>query len=151
MKLIPVMFPPGRARLATIPNLNRIANPKHDDGGRRSGLLGGKDRRRSDRYDDVNLETDQLGRHVRKPVQLPLRPSVLNGDVLVLNPTELAQPSLERLLRTWDWGTARQETDPVDFPRLLRVGCERRREDTKGEHDDCDCFAAHGGPPPFSP
>ena len=33
----PVMFPPGRARLATSPETNRIASLRHHDGNRRSG------------------------------------------------------------------------------------------------------------------
>jgi len=33
---------------------------------------------------DINLETHQLGRKLRLPIGLPLRISVLGGDVLVL-------------------------------------------------------------------
>ena len=33
-------------------------------------------------YDDIDLETHQLGRKLRGPIELPLRISILGGDVL---------------------------------------------------------------------
>jgi len=49
------------------PTPHRIASPRHDNGDRPSGLLGGKGILRRWRYDHVNVETDQVGREVGKP------------------------------------------------------------------------------------
>ena len=42
-------------------------------------------------HDDINLETHQLGRKLREPIGLPLRISVLDGDVLSFYVAKLAQ------------------------------------------------------------
>ena len=42
-------------------------------------------------HDDINLETHQLGRKLRDPIELPLRISVLDGDVLSFYVATLAQ------------------------------------------------------------
>ena len=42
-------------------------------------------------HNDINLETDQLGRKLRKTIALPLRISVLDGDVLSFYVATLAQ------------------------------------------------------------
>ena len=42
-------------------------------------------------HDDINLETHQLGRKLREPINLPLRISVLDGDVLSFYIATLAQ------------------------------------------------------------
>ena len=42
-------------------------------------------------HDDINLETHQLGRKLRVPIALPLRISVLDGDVLSFYVAKLAQ------------------------------------------------------------
>ncbi len=42
-------------------------------------------------HDDINLETHQLGRKLREPIELPLRISVLDGDVLSFYVATLAQ------------------------------------------------------------
>ena len=42
-------------------------------------------------HDDINLETHQLGRKLREPIDLPLRISVLDGDVLSFYVATLAQ------------------------------------------------------------
>ena len=42
-------------------------------------------------HDDINLETHQLGRKLREPIALPLRISVLDGDVLSFYVATLAQ------------------------------------------------------------
>ena len=55
----------------------------HNDGNRLSCILGRLDCHVPCRYhDDINLETHQLGRKLRVPIGLPLRISVLDGDVL---------------------------------------------------------------------
>ena len=42
-------------------------------------------------HDDINLETHQLGRKLREPIELSLRISVLDGDVLSFYVAKLAQ------------------------------------------------------------
>ena len=42
-------------------------------------------------HDEINLETHQLGRKLRKPIALSLRISVLGGDVLSFYVAKLAQ------------------------------------------------------------
>ena len=42
-------------------------------------------------HDDINLETHQLGGKLREPIGLPLRISVLDGDVLSFYVAKLAQ------------------------------------------------------------
>jgi hypothetical protein len=42
-------------------------------------------------HDDINLKTHQFGRKLRLPVGLPLRISVLDGDVLSFYVATLAQ------------------------------------------------------------
>ena len=42
-------------------------------------------------HDDINLETHQLGRKLGEPIRLPLRISVLDGDVLSFDVATLAQ------------------------------------------------------------
>ena len=42
-------------------------------------------------HDDINLETYQIGGKLRKPIKLPLRISVLEGDVLSFYIAKLAQ------------------------------------------------------------
>src|SRR6266576_1234886 len=55
-------------------------------------ILGRLDRRVRCRYhDDINLETPQLGRKRREPILLPLRISVLDGDVLSFYVAKRAQ------------------------------------------------------------
>ena len=42
-------------------------------------------------HDDINLQTHQLRRKLRGPIDLPLRVSVLGGDVLSFYVAKLAQ------------------------------------------------------------
>ena len=93
-------------------------------------------RRRRD--DDVDLQPDQLGREVGQPVEPTLRESILDDDVLALDPPELTQPFPERLAGTAVTGgrAGREEADPIDLPRRLRLGGERRGEEAEGASDE---------------
>jgi hypothetical protein len=42
-------------------------------------------------HDNINLETHQLSRKLRRPIAFPLRISVLDGDVLSFYVTKLPQ------------------------------------------------------------
>ena len=75
---------------------------RHNDGNRLGRILGRLDRRlRSCYHDDINLETHQLGRKLREPIELPLRISVLDGDVLSFYVTKLAQSQPELPRNGW--------------------------------------------------
>jgi hypothetical protein len=52
---------------------------------------------RPHRYDDVHLEPDQLGRKVEQPVEPTLRKSIVDDNILALNPPEFAQPLPKRI------------------------------------------------------
>src|SRR5262245_18965558 len=64
----------------------------HHDGNRLDRILGRQDYPvPSCCHDDINLETHQLGRKLREPIDLSLRISVLDGDVLSFYVAKLAQ------------------------------------------------------------
>jgi hypothetical protein len=88
---------PARPREARDePGANGIANTNHDDRDRLGGILGCRHSLRPRRYDDVHLEPDQLGRKIRQPVEPTLSESIVDDNILALNPPELAQPLPER-------------------------------------------------------
>ena len=84
------MFPPGRARLATSP-FRQDRHPRHDNGNCLGRFLGGTGRRRTDRDDDIDLESHQLGRERRADDRVSLRIALLDDDVLSLDIAKLAQ------------------------------------------------------------
>ena len=80
-------------------------------------------------HDQINLKTNQLRRKLRQALNLLLGKSVLDGDILSLNPSKLGQLLPERLHEDRATGSSAciQETYAEDFPWLLRVG-QRRQE-----------------------
>ena len=73
--------------------LDRIEpSAHHNDGNRLGRILGRPDAPDPSCYhDDINLETHQLGRKLRKPIELSLRIAVLDDDVLSFYVAKLAQ------------------------------------------------------------
>ena len=69
----------------------------HDDGDRRRRLLCRDGSRRCRCDQDVDLETDQLGRQEWEPLGFPVVRSVLDDDVLSVLVAQLPKPLLERL------------------------------------------------------
>ena len=98
MPVIPVMLPPGRARLATRPVLTGSPTASHDDGNRLRRGLGSLGRWRGYHDDEVHRQADQLRCQGREAIHLAGGPAVLDGDGLALNPAEIAQPLLESLI-----------------------------------------------------
>src|SRR5713101_6786037 len=91
---------PTRAReTSDEPSPNGIGDVQHDDGCTRGGILSSQGRCCTGRDNDINLEPHQLGYKIRKPLQLPLRPSEFNGDVLPLHPAAFAESLREGLER----------------------------------------------------
>src|SRR5262249_29602923 len=126
---------PARARQGRDePEPNRIVTTgNHDDGDRLGGVLGCCGCWQRLRYDDVHLEPDQLCREVGQPVELTLRISIVDDNILTLNPPALTQPLPERVEegRHIGRGPPPKKTYPRHLPRRLRLGDERRGE--KGE------------------
>ena len=93
---------------------------------------------RPQRHDDVHLEPDQLGRQVGQPVDPILRISIVDDNILALNPPELAQPMPERVEQVRPIGRGRRakKTYPRHLSRLLRVGGERRGEEATRQAAD---------------
>jgi hypothetical protein len=137
---------PGEAGDEAAPH--RIANAHHDDRDRRGRVLGGQRRWRIRHQQDVHREPDQLGREGREPLVLPCRPAVLQDEVLAFDIAERAHPLQERLPiwgASWSWGSISKHTDPVHVRWLLRLRCDRRREDDESERcDEPDGIEPHG-------
>jgi hypothetical protein len=107
---------------------NRVACYGEDDWDRVGRLLGCArvGRRRGD--DDVHLQADELGGERRQPFRSALCKPVLDCDVLAFHIAQLAQPLPEGLELTRESGerAGREETDPGDLRRRLRLDAERR-------------------------
>jgi hypothetical protein len=86
--------------------------------------------------DEVDLEPNELLREIGEPLELSLRPSGLDGDVLPHHPAQLAKPVAERceevLIRRS--GAGRQPADAPDPARLRLRG--RRSCDDRPRRDD---------------
>src|SRR5262249_16287444 len=85
------------------------------------GVLGCRPSLRPPRYDEVHFEPDQLGRQVGQPVDPTLRISIVDDNILALNPSEFAQPLPERVEQGLPIGRGRQakKTYPKHLSRLL--------------------------------
>ena len=99
------------------------------------------------RHQDIHLETDQLGREVGEPLELPFRPAVLQDEVLAFDIAERAH-SLQESLHKWgaSWGSTQPKaTDPVYVRRLLRLGCGLHRAEASESagDDELDDGAPH--------
>jgi hypothetical protein len=117
--------------------LQGIVCDTHDDWGTRRCALGRAHARRAGDY-DIDLESDQVGRKRRKPARILPRPSVLDGNVFVLDPAEFAETVAECIESGCEpsWrGAHQKEPDPRSF-RPLRVAHERRRERGRGTEDE---------------
>src|SRR6266576_4128285 len=72
---------------------NWVTSIRHNDGDCLGRLFDGTDRWiSSGGNDDINLETNQLGRQTGKPIQLALSGSPLNGHILSFNVAEITEP-----------------------------------------------------------
>src|SRR5262249_26105374 len=133
---------PARAREARDePEANRIgATGNHDDGDRRGSVLGCRHSLRPHRYDDVDLEPDQLAREVGQPVGPALRESIIDDNILTLDPPELAQSLPERVEygRRHTGSRRRKNTYPRHLCRLLRAGGERRGKEARKQDEQGD-------------
>src|SRR5499433_683213 len=109
-----------------------IGGKAHDDWYRRGGLLRGKGGRSARGGDQVHLQTDEFGGERGETIRFPLSEPDLKNDVLARDPAEVAESLLEcqqvgfvTILRSLV-----EIADPPHLGRLLRLGGERRGEET---------------------
>ena len=88
-----MIFPPGRARLATSPIPTGSVAVANTMGIVAVAFLAAQNSPRGGGDDDVNFETDQFGCKVRQPFEFPVCISVLNDNVFSFDIAKLAQPS----------------------------------------------------------
>src|SRR5262249_4749285 len=120
------------------PHRYGFVHDRRDDRNSAGGLLGSADRWWTCRHDNIHRETDQVGHQVRKAFESPLRPLILNGDVLVFLVARLAQPFPECREPTGcsGWRIRPQKTDVRHLSRRLRVSGMWRCEQAQDERDD---------------
>src|SRR2546427_132564 len=91
-------------------------------------------------YGETYLTADELRSKLGKPVVVALRPTCLKAKAWPFHVPELPQLLAECVppeQAAGIGGAVVEQTDPVHFPRLLRLGGERHGEDTESE-DDCE-------------
>jgi hypothetical protein len=121
-----------------------IDSQEHDDGDRPGRVLGRYHRRRGSRNNDINPETHELGREVRKTIDVAVRKAIVDDDVLALDPAQVAQPALEcvgHTLRRVARGNG-EVADSVHPPHRLGLGGKRRGEEAERDAGD-ECPPIH--------
>src|SRR5262249_32629399 len=117
----PVTLPPGRARLVTTP----VPRQREHDRDDRGGLFCRSDRS-SRRENDIDLESNELGRDLGKAFGAPIGPANLDRDSSALDPAEFAQPLRKggspRAPGRGRGGAQDSDDGPLG---LLRARCER--------------------------
>src|SRR5262249_1331360 len=137
----PCDVPPGLYEVGDDSGRDGINNDGRDDRDRRCRLSRGVDRWITGGDDDVHSQADKLGRETGQPVQLSLRPSGLDGELLALHATQLAQTLSEGLKQgaVRDGRAGRQVAD-TNRPRGLPGGrqrcIEQRNSDEGNERRD---------------
>src|SRR5262249_62416295 len=95
--------------------------------------------------DAIDREANQLGGDLQEGLRVAFREPALEDEVLPFAIPTLPQPVQERIPSGGGWGSHVQKAEPVDFPRRLRLGSERRYEHTQDACDDePDDSAPHG-------
>ena len=114
-----------------------ITNVCKDDRDRAGCVLGRQCRGRAHSNDQFDPEPGEVRREGGKTIDLPLRPSILDKDVLSFDVPEASQRCAKGGgIRVW-WGLGPQETDPVHLSRLLRPRGERRGEKAARDRHEC--------------
>src|SRR5205085_351157 len=95
-------------------------------------------------YNQIDLKTNQLRCKVGQALTLLLGKSVLDGEILSLNPSKLAHFLQERVHEDRAAGRTReiQVTDAEDFSRLLRLNQRAKRKEHHAKSKDDD-FSLH--------
>lgn len=120
-----------------------VAAGCHDDGDAGGHRLGRQRQRATDRQDHVRVETDELRDDVAESLGPSVGRSALQDEVLPFHIAEGSQalqqrsgPGVDGLGPSHGGHRARgqDEADPIDLPRRLRVGSERRGQEAAGDH-----------------
>src|SRR5262249_28039592 len=117
---------------------NRVIRVREHDRDDRCRLLCRDDCWGCCRNNDIDLELDKLGRDLDEPLAASLRPAILDRNIAIFNPTELAQPlhkASARLALGKKRGRA-QEPDDRQLARLLRARRERPRRRAAEKRDE---------------
>jgi hypothetical protein len=128
--------------------LDRVGRTtRYNNGDRHGRMLGSQDMRVTVRNDDVDFETDEFGRQLWEEGYVPFRMAVLQDDVLPIHVPQLTQALLKGFvlgLPIESLRTPGENPDAIDFPRLLRGGCEGCQKDGKDKrHSEPDSFGPH--------
>src|SRR5215468_1987228 len=110
---------------------DRIGRQPDNDGYGRGGLLGGEGRGSGGASDDVYFQADEISCETCELIGVPLGEPELQGNVLALDPPELAEPLPECIQVEPLIGrrSVVQVPDPTNLPGLLRLGRERPGEE----------------------
>ena len=149
-KVVPVTFPPGRARLATSSSSTGSAMAITTMGMTLVACFGRSGSRRTQCDNDINLAFHQFNSEFAEPIGIRFSKLALNSDVLSFRVTKLAQPyqqrveghaACDRTLRA-----AGREDAYSRYPcSLLRWGGERPHGNQTSDSGD-EITALHGGP-----
>src|SRR5262245_57261925 len=91
---------PARAReTRNEAKLDRIRGAQHDDWNRPGGLLRRQGRGGRSGCDRIDIQPNKFSRKVSQTIGFSLRESMLNYDVLALDPSEFAEPLSKSLNR----------------------------------------------------
>ena len=91
---MPVILPPGLARLLDETLVDGIVDARHDDGYRRGCLLCGLHARRGRGDDGIDFEVYEIGGELRQAVSHVIRCAVFDHDAASLGMTQLLQALL---------------------------------------------------------
>src|SRR5258706_14833951 len=96
----------------------------HDDGNRRRVFLDRVCRKRPSSDDDVYLDAHEFGRQRRAPILFSVAITRFDEDIFAFDVTKLTQalPKCFDTVRNGGSGATREESDPWNFRRLLRIG-----------------------------
>jgi len=126
------------------PGLDGVSGKEHDGNRPGCGLCGKRGRRAAGGEDQVHLEAHQLRRHSGKPLVSALGPPGLDDEIPAFGITQIVELLSEGLQLRLEHGRRlnRQEPDPVDLCRLLRLRAEGQREET-GEGEKLGAAREH--------
>src|ERR1700694_1101386 len=88
----------GLRKALNKPTCDRITRRRHHNRDCLGRAFGCESVRRNGSHDNINVQADEIDREVREYVGSLLRISVLNADVLSLDPSEVAETLPERLV-----------------------------------------------------
>jgi hypothetical protein len=117
---------------------DRFAARGHDHGNRSGGILGRRHRLRAAGHDQIDVETNQLGRKLGETLGAAVGRTVVEDEVLTFDVAELSQALSEGI----EIGGVRcrggrlQQTDTIDLARLLRPRRERPRRRPAEKRDE---------------